>query len=179
MVRSTRGAVAALAVVVSALTISAGVGNASPVPGGQPVSFALPIGPPAFFLDSPFGSPTGSPLPSSACALSVGSTALTGEVRGWEGPVLDEILQTREVDLHATITGTLIDTRGAVYNVSGTFRQTGETPPFFGVPFFGAGRLTIAGPGGVVSGTATFVDVATGPPELDFYFSGFDVCKIR
>jgi hypothetical protein len=158
--------------------------TAAPTSGGEHVSFALTNNgdEPLFLLDSPFGSPSPSFLPSAGCSFAPlrNGAALTADVRGWEGPILVPELGTREVALHATVHGTVSDTRGNTYHVAGSFQESGTTLfPDFEVPFQGSGQLTIAGPSGVVSGKATFVDVASRPPEWDFYFDDIQVCTIR
>jgi hypothetical protein len=171
---------AAAAIATAAVAAFAAPAGASPVPGATFVQFDLEPWP-ASFLTSPFGALTPLFLPTSSCAFSPSRDAsgLSASVAGWRGPQLDDLLPIRQVDLHALVRGTLMDTRGYTYNVSGSFRETGLTPPFFDVPFFGSGHVTVAGPGGIVSGDAVFVDVTDPPLEWDFYFSKIQICNIR
>jgi len=174
-------AIGALLLVVLA---TAALATAAPISTGQHVSFTLTNNgdAPLFLLHGAFGSGSPNFLPSASCSFAPlrNGAALAADVHGWEGPILDPVLGTQDVELHATVHGTVRDTLGNTYTVAGSFQESGTTQfPAFEVPFQGSGHLTIAGPAGVVSGDATFVDVTLGPPEWDFYFTDIQVCAIR
>jgi hypothetical protein len=162
--------------VVLLLPFSAG---AAPVPDSQFVQFTLVTnGGPSVFFVGPGGF-----LPGSTCPFAPAGGAgaqLTADVHGWETPVLDPQLGTRDVSFHANLGGTVTDTGGNVYHLTGNFTESGVTafPDYF-VPFDGFGRLTISGPAGVVTGDAEFRAVTAGPPEWDFTFSAIQVCNIH
>jgi len=167
------GATAAL------LLVFACTAGAAPIPDSEFVQFTLVNdgGPSAFFI-----GPDGF-LPTTACPFAPAERTaiqLTADVRGWETPVLNPELGTRDVVFHANVGGTVTDTRGNLFQLTGSFTESGETqfPDYF-VPFDGFGQLTISGPSGVVSGEAEFRDVAAGPPEWDFTFNTIHVCNIH
>ncbi len=77
----------------------------------------------------------------------------------------------------ATLHG-VIDTPDGRYRVAGHFVEEnnvrGDPNIFIGT----AGHVTISGPGGVVTGSATFRDLG-GPPEFDILFTSINVCHLR
>jgi len=132
-------------------------------------------------LDSPFGSFEPSFLPNAGCgfAPAVDGANLVADVRGSEDPTSAEIPGAYVVNLQASVHGSITDSAGNAYDVVGTFAESGPTQfSLEEVAFQGAGRLTIEGPNGTVSGDATFVDVTEGPPEWDFYFTGALTCAL-
>lgn len=149
----------------------AAAAGASPVPGGERVQYSLQDDVTTNFL-----------LPDGACSFApaAGTVTLTAAVRGWQGPILDDLLQNRVVSLNANVDGTVDDLAGNRYRVSGTFSQDGLTTfPLSTVPFDGVGRLTIAGPGGTLVGDAAFRVVEDFPLEWDFWFTAIKSCSIR
>jgi hypothetical protein len=162
-------------------TAAAAVAGASPISDGTRVQFSLTDTVTTNFLDGAVDGAASS-LPDSSCAFSpaAGSARLTADVHGWQGPVIDDLLQNRLVSLNASVDGTVADVSGNRYHVSGTFSQQGTTTfPQVTVPFDGVGRLTISGPGGTVKGDAAFRVVQDFPLEWDFWFTGLDTCNIR
>ena len=170
------GALGALAVALLAI---AGAASSAPVPNSQFVRFTLVNNgaAPTFFLD-----PAGF-LPNAGCPFAPAERSgsqLTADVRGWETPVLVPELGTRNVSLRADVHGTVTDQAGSVYRLNGSFAESGTTQwPDYVVPFDGFGRLTVAGPAGVVSGDAEFRDVTEYPLEWDFTFTDITVCHIH
>jgi hypothetical protein len=73
----------------------------------------------------------------------------------------------------------VIDASDGTYHVAGGgFKEnrTGTFPLFFS----GTGHATITGPGGTVTGTATFQDLLDfPPPEFDLFFTGINSCHLN
>ncbi len=176
-----RGPLVGVLVVLS-LAAAAGA-SAAPVAGGRLVRTTVADAGdiPLNLLDSPFGSLTPSFLPDAACPLALAPLGahLEADLTGWEGPTLPVDSELREENLHADLHGTVADTAGNHYDVAGTFDESG-IPAFTvaDVPFQGAGRVTLTGPAGTVTGEALFVDVTAGPPEWDLYFTGAVGCSL-
>ena len=173
------GALAALSLTV---LLVAGLANAAPIAGAEQTDFSATNDGsiPVFLVVSPRGASTPVLLPTPACPLGLARSGmqLVTSVHGWESPATD--FGTREVSLQAHVHGTVTDTAGNAYGLEGNFRASGTTTfPDFVVPFDGEGHITIAGPNGVVSGDAVFVDVLDGPPEWDFYFTDIQRCNLR
>jgi hypothetical protein len=171
--------VLAVAVIAALALVFACMAGAAPIPDSQFVRFTLinDGGPSTFFIG------LGGFLPDTACRFAPAERTaiqLTADVQGWETPVLNQELGTRDVFFHANVGGTVTDTGGNIYHLAGSFTESGRTqfPDYF-VPFDGFGQLTISGAAGVVSGEAEFRDVTAGPPEWDFTFSNIQVCTIH
>ena len=114
------------------------------------------------------------------------------------GPTSDPFLAFRDVNLtdHLNVTFTdfeggpllvynsvatlegVINTAAGSYRVAGHFVEQdhvrGDPDIFVGT----SGHATISGPGGVVTGAATFNDLG-GPPEFDLLFSSVTICRLR
>lgn len=172
--------VLAVALTAALVLVFAYTAGAAPIPDSQLVQFTLTNdGDQSAFFIGPGGF-----FPTTACPFApVDRTGvrLTAYVRGWAAPVLSSPeLGLRDVFFHANVGGTVTDTRGNVYRLTGSFAEAGVTPfPDYLVSFDGFGPLTISGPGGVVSGEAEFRDVTAGPPEWDFTYSTIQVCSIH
>lgn len=173
-----RRGVALVVAGVVGLLCSAAVSAAPPPPGSTHVHFTLANdgNAPVFFLDK------NGFLPNGDCGFAPAErtgTDLEAYVSGWETPPT-EPAGTQQVSLHATVYGTVTDTAGNVYRLAGSFSESGQTTfPSYFVPFDGFGHLVLAGPAGVVAGTAEFRDVTEGPPEWDFHFGGAPLCILR
>lgn len=160
----------------------AAVAGAAPVAGGTHVQLSLVDTVTTNFLD---GQPDGSAsfLPDQACgfAPAAGTARLTADVRGWQGPPPGgDPFQNVVVSLNANVEGTVGDVAGRSYHLSGTFSQNGLTTfPLPLVPFDGVGRVTIAGAGGTVTGSAAFRIVQDFPLEWDFWLTGIRTCTVR
>ncbi len=176
-----RGRVVCILVALS--LVAAGGASAAPVAGGRLVrSTVFDHGDiPLNLLDSTFGSLTPSFLPDAACPLALAPLGahLEADLDGWEGPTLPVDSELREENLHADLHGTVVDTAGNPYTVTGAFDESGV--PMFAlrdVAFEGAGTVTLTGPAGTVTREALFVDVTAGPPEWDIYFTGAAGCSL-
>jgi len=111
--------------------------------------------------------------------LAAAPTSLSADIRGWYGPFYTASdVPFENVRLDASVTGTVADSAGAVYNASGHFTEASTRDLFadFSVLFRGTGTMTIAGPGGVISGKAQFVALG-GPPEFDVTFTTINTCN--
>ena len=134
---------------------------------------------PVYFID-----PSGNILPAASCGLSVGAKGavqLVSNVQGWEtDPDPSDPRGLRFVSLRATVRGTVMDTSGSIYQLSGTFEQFGlQRWPSSEVPFDGFGQLTLSGSGGVLRGAAEYRDVDGNPAEWDFSFTSIQYCTLR
>jgi hypothetical protein len=169
-VKNVRGKrVAAVFVVVGAVLLPAATAGAAPIPDA---TFQRTV------AEAPFVFIT-VPDCSGFQPLAAAPTSLTADIRGWYGTfytVNDVPLEN--VRLDASVTGTVTDAAGSVYHASGHFTEASTRNLFadFEVLFRGTGTMTIAGPGGVISGKAQFVALG-GPPELDVTFTNVNACN--
>jgi len=77
----------------------------------------------------------------------------------------------------ATLNG-VIDTPAGSYRVAGHFVEQNNVRDDPDIFIGTGGHATISGPGGVVTGAATFRDLG-GPPEFDVLFSSITTCHLR
>lgn len=167
--------------VSAALTaILVAVAGATPVTGGVRVSFTLTDDVATNVLQGPVDGGSFLPQPDCPFAPADSTAHLVADVSGWEGPAVQPGLADQAVALRARVEGTISDVAGSTYRVTGNFTQDGTTRfPLDEVPFDGAGHLTIAGTGGIVSGDAAFRIVQDFPLEWDFWITRVDRCVVR
>jgi hypothetical protein len=160
--------VVALIAVVGGMLLPAATAAGAPIPGAtfQRTSVQAPF----VFITAPSCS--------GFQPLAAAPTSLTANVGGWYGPVYTaDDVPFESVRLDASVTGAVTDAAGSVYHVSGHFAEASTRNLFADVSvlFRGTGTMTIAGPGGVISGKAQFVALG-GPPEFDVTFTTINTC---
>ena len=160
-------AAAATTAVVAALPVSA-----APIEGGQRVSWEA-TGPMSFT------APSCTTFPQ----LDQHAPDVRVAIAGWLGPLEGggyPLPSSQEVWLDAKVTGSVSDSSGNVYTVSGHFVER-DTRVFVGplaVTFRGEGHLVITGPAGTYTGTATAI-TEIGPNAKSLIFGDMDVCATR
>jgi hypothetical protein len=151
-----------------ALSVSAA---AAPIPGAERRATQWDAGP--TFFQAP-----------SACTTFPGLTGRTPDlhmsIEGWYGPVTGDTSPVFEVQLTATVKGTVTDASGNVYRVVGHFSERSVRSLFADteIEFRGTGHLVVTRPAGTYAGQATAAAVA-GPPERQLTFTDMDVCNTR
>jgi hypothetical protein len=158
----------AVVAVVGAVLFPTGTAVAAPIPGATFQRTAVQA--PFVFINAP-DCPGFQPLTAAP-------TSLSADISGWYGPFYTaNDIPFENVRLDASVTGTVADSAGSVYHASGHFSEASTRDLFadFEVMFRGTGTMTIAGPGGVISGKAQFVALG-GPPEFDVTFTSVTVC---
>jgi hypothetical protein len=100
-------------------------------------------------------------------------------IKGWFGRA--DADDDFEVRLDAKVYGTVTDTSGNTYRITGYFTER-SIRNFLTHPidllFRGEGHMTISGPGGTYAGRATAAAV-DGPPERGLDFTDMNACRTR
>lgn len=161
-------AVLALLVSVAGLGLAA-TATAAPINGAERRTFEVSSGP--TFFQAPAACPS---FPD----LTGRTPNLRTSIAGWYGPADDT--GVFEVELKATVVGTVSDVAGNVYRVAGHFTEKGARNLFtdFQVFFRGSGDLVVTGPAGRYVGRATAL-VLGGPPERQLAFTKMGLCRTR
>jgi hypothetical protein len=169
--------------VLAAATAAVGVSpvRAAPIRGATHVSGTWSD--PSYLFTYAAGGNVSAGLTSLGCPFvehDYGDNAagtLNAAYSGWFGP-FDPDTNTAQVLLRSRVTGTLEDSVGNAYTVSGKFTDSStHIDPFGDLMFDGVGQVKLSGPAGVVDGTAEFRAV-NGPLELDLVFSSIKECTI-
>jgi hypothetical protein len=117
----------------------------------------------------------GSPIPASSPTYAFSAANLTDYVKVTLIPASSPPLL--RIKGSATVGG-VIDASNGTYTVTGgPFKEDRINTDFW--IFLGSGPVTISGPGGTVSGEATFLDTSTDfPSAMSFEFTSINSCKL-
>lgn len=101
---------------------------------------------------------------------------LTDHINSKYTVVADPVFQ---IDSVGTLNGVISTPRGTFTVTGGGFKEhrLDQLDPLY---FSGSGTATISGPGGTVTGQATFQDLTDfPPPEFDLFFTNITSCRLK
>jgi hypothetical protein len=172
---------------VALVTVSTLVSSAfaAPIPEGTFVAGSWSSNPSYLFFLTPAGTLSGG-LTSLGCPFlpqPAPTEAETSQLRyaydGWTGPIQNaDTNPSQQVLLRTRVAGTVQDTSGTSYTITGHF--TDSTTHYLFDPdllFDGFGEVTLAGGGGVVVGTAE-LRLVDAPLDYAFVFTSIRRCTI-
>ena len=160
----------------------ASTAGAAPIPGATFTSGTWYPTPSYLFFTTAGGSLNGGltglgcPFLPQAAPTEAQTSHLTYAYNGWLGPIEDD---NQQVLLRTRVVGTVEDSAGNTYNLAGDFVDS-RTRFIFDVDllFDGFGKVTLAGPAGVVVGMAE-LRIVSGPLDYDFVFTSIQQCNMK
>jgi hypothetical protein len=181
------------AAVIAATCVLASTATAAPIPGTTFVSTEA-SSPVYLFIDAAYSGPPifdpwhySHPLTDLGCSFSplvafseADGSDVTLRIHGWTSgdlydPNTGEFLGQRDA-LHAQVLGTVVDSTGNHYTITGTFFDDGFRHVLPGQNYYGIGHVAITGSAGRVVGTAILYRVIEGGDAWSIDFTKIDTC---
>ena len=180
------------------LTVSAAAcvlaSSASAAPAGTTFVRAEATSPSLLFIDAAYSGPPifdpwhfSHPLSDLGCSFApldavteATDSSVTLLVHGWTSgdlydPETGGFLGQKDA-LHAHVVGTIVDSAGNRYRITGTFFDDGSRHVLPGQDYYGIGQVAITGSAGRVDGEAILYRVTDGGDSWSVDFTRVDSC---